>query len=108
MRPEAEGASWSLEEPIGSNFFQRRGFLLAIGMKNDGKEVREGQQGSLPPNRRKSPWQGLPQSPSSDIWTQATCPDVPALEGIGANIKSNMQKPVEKGRCQGQVEGTKA
>lgn len=33
---------WSLEEPAGSHFFQRRGFLLAFELKDDGKEVREG------------------------------------------------------------------
>lgn len=47
-----EGAPWNLEEPAGSNFFQKRGFLLAFGLKDNEKEVREGQRWSPPPKPR--------------------------------------------------------
>lgn len=42
-------------------------------MRDDGKEVRESQPWSPPPNGRKNPCQGPPRSLSNGVWTQASC-----------------------------------
>ena len=39
--------------PTRSNFFQGRGFFLVLGLRDDGKEVSEGQRRSPPSDPRK-------------------------------------------------------
>lgn len=64
---EAPGAQKSQRE----SFFPEKGFLLAFGMRDNGKESRESRLWSPPPDGRKSPCPGSPESPSKGIWAGA-------------------------------------
>ena len=57
----------------GVIFSREEASLLAFGMRDDGKEVRESQPWSPPPNGRKNPCQTPPRSLSNGVWTQASC-----------------------------------
>lgn len=57
---------------------------------------------------QEEPLPGEAKEPKQRCLDLSVVPKCAAPEGTGANIMSNMQNPEENGRCQGQVEGTKA
>lgn len=89
---EAPGAQKSQRE----SFFPEKGFLLAFGMRDNGKESRESRLQSPPPDggvtRVRARASGLELAP----------------EGTGADSESATRNPGEIARCQGHVEGIKA